>query len=363
MGKLTFEDVKSHIDYKISNKIDGFTFPLLPHYNKIVGNIEAGQVTVVTGLPSSGTTSFIDQNYIMSVLLQWYNTPVDDRIPLKIFYYSIGTFELKKLQGLLCNYIKLVNGLHVDIPTLNSQAGSLYQLGTDKKLLLAIDEASHFFNEVIDEGVLVLQEARVNPTDIYNEVSDYVNTLGNKTSDGFTYDDEYEHALTLVVVDDTDKLALDMDGYGVVRGEALHEKFRSFIRELHATYAVSFVLSVPSKVGYVRSMKDTEPHIKHIGNYASIADKAVSIYNPILEKNAKFYNADESLYVTAKGNTLLRTWHVIRNSDGIESIYNRMFFLPGTSFMVEYDKFELITDIDEVLEALSEKTVFYVKED
>ena len=364
MGKLNYEDVKSFIEYNKNLKVEGFSFPMLPRLNSVIGNIEQGQTHVITGMPSTGVSSFIDQNYVMSVLLQWYNTPTDERIPLKILYYTMSTPELKKLQLLLCSYLKLVKNLHVDVPTLNNQAGRLYDISKDKILLDAIDDASLFFNEIIDEGILVIQDKLVTPTEIYNDVVDYSDVLGAVDSTGsFVFNDGYEHAITLVIVDSVEQLLPDMEGYGTVYGDALDEKFKKIITEMKAMFNTTAVIAVPSKIGYVRSVKDTEPHLKHLGIYSKVADKGISIYNPIAEKNAKYYNADDSIYVTAKGNTLLRTWHVIRNVDGIDATWDRMFFLPGTSFLVEYDKNETITDINEVLDALSEESDFYIKDE
>ena len=363
MGKLSFEDVKSFIEYNSKTSIEGFSFPILPRLNTIIGNIQQNQVHAITGMPSSGISSFIDQNYIISVLLQWYNNPVNERIPLKIFYYTMATPELKKIQLLLCNYLKLVNNLHVDVPTLNNQAGRLYDISKDKVLQDAIDDASHFFNEIIDDNVLVIQDKVVTPTEIYNDVLSYMNEIGARdATNEFVFNDGFEHAITMVIVDSVDQLAPDIEGYGTVYGDALDEKFKKIINELKSLYNITAVLAVPSKIGYVRSVKDTEPHLKHLGAYSKV-DKGISIYNPIAEKNAKYYNADESMYVTAKGNTLLRTWHVIRNVDGVDATYDRMFFLPGTSYLMEYDKTETITGIEEVLDALSEESVFYSKED
>ena len=87
--------------------------------------------------------------------------------------------ELKRLQLLLCNYIKLVNNLKTDIPTLNNQAGKLYNLDEDDVLKDAIENASEFFNEVIDSEILVIKGGQYKPTDIYNDVMNYVNTLGS----------------------------------------------------------------------------------------------------------------------------------------------------------------------------------------
>ena len=109
MGKYTFTDIKSYIEYSKTGNKSGYSFPLLPRFNSVIGNIQQKQTHVISGMASSGVSSFIDQNYVMGVLLQWYAVIPEERPPLKIFYYSMGTSELKKLQLLLCNYLKLVH--------------------------------------------------------------------------------------------------------------------------------------------------------------------------------------------------------------------------------------------------------------
>lgn len=360
MGSLNFKDVKNYIEYGKTASGAGFKFPLLPKYNKTIGNLQRGQAHVISGMASAGVTSFIDQNYVISILLQWYNTAEDERIPLKIYYYSMATSELKKLQSLLCNYLKLVHNLHIDIPTLNSQIGKLYDIEADSTISDAIDEASIFFNEILDNEVLVLKDKLHSPTEIYNEVIDFLEPHGSKTSKNvFEYNDSMADLFTILVVDTVDDFSSDVDGFGTITGDAVEEKFKKQIYELKSTYNVAAVLSVPSKVGYVRTAKDTEPHRRHLGSYIRLADKAVCIYNSIAEKNVKFYNADEDLYTTQKGNVLLRTWHVVRNNDGIDAAYERMLFLPGTSFMIEHDKTEYLDDVSEIINLLDTKSVFF----
>jgi hypothetical protein len=253
-----------------------------------------------------------------------------------------------------------VYNLHVDIPTLNSQIGKLYDLEEDSSIEDAIENASAFFDEVLDNEILVIRDKLRSPTEITNEVINYVETLGTRTSKQvFEYDEEYDNSLTYLVVDSVEDFSNDVDGFGTISGEALDDKFKTQLHELKSIYSVSAVLSVPSKVGYVRTAKDTEPHRRHLGNYIKAADKGICIYNSIAEKNVKFYDAEEAIYTTGKGNVLLRTWHVIRNSDGIDSAYDRMFFLPGTSFMIEHDKTEPIDDVSEILTILDAKTPFF----
>lgn len=358
--KLNFNDIQNVIDYNQSNSSNkGYKFPLLPKLNDTIGNIQQGQVHVVSGLPSSGVTSFIDQNYVMSVLLQWYNTKPEERQNLKIFYYSMKDDELKRLQLLLCNYLKLVDNLKTDIATLNNQAGQLYSLKDDKHLPKAIKNSSSFFNEILDNEILVIKDGEYKPTDIYNDMIDYVGTIGKKSIDGdFVYNEDHEDQITLVIVDSVDHFLPDNEGFGVIKGNDLDEKFQRHVRSLKKIYKLSFVLAVPSIPGYIRSPKDTEPHYRQLGNYGSLADKGVCIYNPVNEKNMRLYNGDETLYISPKGSVLMRTWHVVRNTEGIESVYDRMLFLPGTSYMIEHPYREKVEDLDDILDVLLKKTCF-----
>lgn len=356
----TFSDIKGLIDFNKNKEQSGYTMPMTPNLNKVVGNIDQEQITTISGLPGSGVSSFIDQNYVMSVLLQWYMIDPDERPPLKILYFSMKTSELKKLQLLLCNYIKLVSGLQIDLATLNNQAGKLFNINERVGMEDAINDASTFFDEIHSEGILDIYGGQRKPTDIYNIVSDFMLTKGYLSAEGsYVFDDDNRNLITLVVVDDVTYLLPDSDGYGIVQGNDLDEKFKRYLKELKNSYKITAVLAVPSNVGYVRSVKDTEPHFRHLGTYGSITDKGICIYNAINEKNVKFYDGDESLYVTLKGNNLFRTWHVVRNTDGIESLYDRLLFLPGTSFMIEHSKKIEITSIDEVLDVIRQETCFH----
>ena len=366
MGRLSYEDIKSIIEYNNESEATGFEFPMLERFNKVVGNLDSGQIHVISGLPSAGVTSFIDQNYVMSPLLQWYNTEPDKRQGLKIIYYSMKDSEVKKLQGLLCNYLKLVDNIRTDIPTLNNQAGKLYNLKDDTILQTAIENATPFFDEILDEEVLVIKQGQHKPSTIFNDMVDFMETIGTENSKKeYERDEEHANDLIMLVVDSTDYLLADSDGFGTVTGEGLKEKMQHFMRILKLKYGVTAVLAVPSFIPIVRTPKDTEPHFRHLGSYGKIADKGICIYNPVAEHNNKFY-PDEDLYKTAKGNILLRTWHVIKNVDGIESVYDRMFFLPGTSYLIEHSQIKAgndINDLQDVLDVLSEPSPFSVTND
>jgi hypothetical protein len=361
MGKLSFDDIKSIIDYNNSLSIHGYEFPLMPKLNSIIGNLDSRQIHVISGLSSAGTSSFVDENYVLSTLIQWYEMDLHDRPNLKIFYYSLKDPELKKIQSLLTVYLKLVYKVRTDLPTLNNKKGKLYNLADDELAQSAIEASTPFFDEILDEEVLDIHAGQHKPSSIFNTVASYMDTIGETTSKHeYVRSKGHEEDLIMLIIDDTDYLLNDNDGMGVISGYALHDKLQGYLKTLKFVYGVTPVVIVPSEIPIIRSAKDTEPHFRHLGSYGKIADKGICIYNPVAEHNVKFY-PDESIYKTSKGNILLRTWHVVKNVDGLESIHDRMLFLPGTGYLIEHTinhGDDSIIDMQDVLVVLSEDSPF-----
>jgi len=336
MARLTYSDIKGVIDHNMAKGRRGYDFPLTPRLNNIIGNLDTDQIHIISGMPSAGTTSFMDQQYVMSVLLQWYAIKEEERPNLKIVYYSMAASELKKMQLLLCEYLKLVHNLRVDVPTLNSRKGKLYDISQDAELQDAIEDATPFFNEVIDDEVLTILDGQRTPTDVYNTLVTYMEGIGYyDDSKKFVLDDEHKDELVLVVIDSLDYMIQDSDGYGTISGTALHDKMKRYMRELKDKFHISFAATMTAPSVLIRKPSDGEPNYRQLGQYGPIADRGIMLYNPIVENNRKFFD-DADVYVSSKGNILLRTWHVVRNTDGMETVDDRLLFLPGTGYLVEY---------------------------
>jgi hypothetical protein len=359
--KHSFSDVIGKIQYHLQNKEQGYGFPLAPNLNKKIGNILPGTYTVVSGLPSSGTTSFVDQNYVMNVLLQWYFS--HDRKPLKIFYFSMVDNELKKLQSLLCNYMRVMHNINIDIPTLNSQPGRLFDIEKEDRVLHALDDAQTFFDEVINEGILEIIDEPQSPSVIYNTVTDFMSGIGiDKPGKAYELNDDNTNITVLVIVDKTEHLAPEVDEYSTSYGNDLNVKFDHNMKRLVTRYGVSPVLIVPANVGLVRSPKDTEPHYKQLGIYGKNCDRGIMLYNPIAENNINRYfsAADEVENYVSNGKNTLRFWSLVRNTIGIDSTRERLLFLPGTGFMVEHPMIERINSFDDVYDVIVDMITPYV---
>ncbi len=359
----TYSDLVGKIGYYAKHKEQGYSLPLAPELNKKIGNIIPGQYTVISGLQSSGTTSFVDVNYVMNPLLQWYQS--DDRKPLKIFYFSMVDNEFKKLQTLLCSYLRLIENISVDIPTLNSQPGRKFDIDKTPQAMNAINDAKLFFDEVINEGALEIIGGSQSPSEITRTVVDFMNGIGvDKTGEPYELNDSNTDITVLVVVDKTDYLAPEADAFSQTRGNDLDVKFDHDIKRLTERYQVSPVIVVPANPGLIRTPKDTEPHYRQLGVYGKNCHRGIMLYNPIAENNINrfFTSADEAEYFVINGKNLLRYWYIVRNSEGIDSIKNRMLFLPGSTFMIEHDLSIKVDSEDEVSEVVLKTVSPYVQE-
>jgi hypothetical protein len=359
--KLSFGDVIGKIKYHLTNKEQGYNFPLAPNLNEKIGNILPGTYTVVAGLPSSGTTSFVDQQYVMSVLLQWYFS--DQSKPLKVFYFSMVDSELKKLQALLCNYLRVMFNIYVDIPTLNSQPGRLFDIEKEDRVLNALDDAQTFFDCLINDGVLEIIGEPQSPSVIYNTVESYMDGIGvDKQGTPYELNEGFDDITVLAIVDKTDHLAPEIDQYASTYGNDLNVKFDHNMKRLATRYRVSPVIIVPAVTGLIRSPKDTEPHYKQLGVFGKNCDRGIILYNPIAENNINRYfkEAEEVESYMSKGKNTLRFWSVVRNTEGIDSIRERLLFLPGTGFMVEHPLDETISNFDDVYEVVVDSITPFV---
>lgn len=348
----SYDEVISKMQYHLSKRGEGYSMPLTPIYNKTVGNILSGVYTVIGGAPSSGTSSFVDTNYVMNVLLQWYNS--DDRKPLKVFYFTLVDDVFKKMQKFLCSYIKLVDNIRIDVPTLNSQPGKLYDINEREDVLESLNNAKLFFDEIEKEEVFEIVDERRPPSEIFHTVASYLSDIGHdKKGDPYELKDDYANGLVMVVIDSVDALLPEIDGYGRSVRDDLSRRMDAYAYQLADRYKVNVNLIVPTETGYIRQLRDTIPTNNHLGIFGKHCHRGVILYDPVLEGTLKFVmpGDDNEIYVSNGINTL-RMWYVVRNTDGADSMTERLLMLPGTSFIIEHSLSKDLVEFSEVYDVL-----------
>lgn len=338
MMKYSFQDVIAKIEHNLDHVDNGYDFPLTPTLNQTVGNLTSGLYTVVAGLPGAGVTSFVDQNYVLGPLLQWYNDTNVHKRDIKILYFSTITGEIKKIQQLICLFSRLIHGIHVDIPTLNSKPGRLYDLTEEEAVIDSLKIAKVFFDDVLDQQLTVVT-GQLSPTQIHNRILDELDKVDRDNTD------------FMVVVDSSTHLKDDMEKFGTVTGKELDKKMDRYIEELTRKEDIIFTMLVHISPSLLRHTKETEPHYSQLGAYITNCSRGIIIYNPLAEKHPN-YIQDSKKFVNHNGLNTLRTWTVVRNTEGKELVERPLLFLPGTGFMVEIDRITDITEFEDVKELL-----------
>ena len=164
------------------------------------------------------------------------------------------------------------------------------------------------------------------------------------------------------MVDKTDHLAPEVDEFSGTYGNDLNVKFDKNKKKLSSRYKATPTIIVPAQPGLVRTPKDTEPHYKQLGVYGKSCHRGIILYNPIAEKNVnRFLSSPDDLdCFLLNGKNVLRYWSIVRNSDGVDNDRNRILFLPGSSFMVEYEE-NIEANGDDIWKILTETDTSYTE--
>ncbi len=330
---------------------------------KYTNYINRGQTYAIGGKNTSGKTSFMDYTYMINVYKWWkelsYEKYEDDVLegerivhkagdvkydrdgeptiieglqvpPLKMFYFSMKSRPELKWQKWVCLYLKLRYGNIIDISTLTSGVGKLYDL--DQGILDKITEASRFFEE-FEEEVLTFVSGKQTPTSINNRVSDYMDSIGSFNDNVYHLDNDHAGQLTFVYVDTVNELRPEMDGYQAGNPESAKKKLITFADDWKNQYNVTTYMVVPSKVTNSRMVRDGEPSYKELGVFADSVDIGLVLYNPYNENNNGYlgYPVNE---LVVKGKDRIRTITIVRNT-GQTNITTGLIFIGECGYFKE----------------------------
>jgi hypothetical protein len=316
------EHIRTPLDDGLSKPYLGIPIAL-PKLSRVINYVERGQNVTIAGKPTSGKRSLMDFVYFVGAFKWWYDLGFDsegepienpNRPPLKMFYFSMKQTMRQKLQKWFCLYMKLEFDLVIDIPTLNSGIGKLYDI--DDKTRAKLVAGADFINELEENADIV--SGRQTPSQIHNKISRYMNSIGKNEEGRYMLKDAHAGQFTVVCIDDANCLATESDGYGTMNEDALKRTLATYMEEWRDLYNITTVLVAPSKSTYSRNAKDGEPSYKELANFYGCTDVGLVTYNPYNENNNKYLNYPvEDLMI--KGKNRFRTISVVKNSNGLEN--------------------------------------------
>jgi len=333
---------KEHISAPLN---DGLSKPYIgipitmDKLSKVINYIERGQNITIAGKPTSGKRSLMDFMYFVNAFKWWYDKGFDEegepianpnRPPLKMFYFSMKQTLRQKLQKWFCLYMKLEYDIVIDIPTLNSGIGKLYDIDDIVKAKLM---AGQDFIDELEECVEIIT-GRQTPSQIHNRIVRYMNSVGSIEDNAYYYNDDHLGQFTLVFIDDANCLATETDGYGTMNEDALKRTLATYREEWRDIYNVTSAVVAPSKPTYSRNVRDGEPSYKELGNFYGCTDIGLITYNPFNENNNKYNNYPvEELII--RGKNRFRTITVVKNSNGLENQTVGAIFLGECGYFRE----------------------------
>ena len=342
-----FKDlVLNDLEFGLSNTTTGIEYPF-PELSRYANYIRPGEFIAVGGRPMSGKRTFIDFTYVLSVYKQWL--AMENKKPLKIFYFGIKSASLKMtLKRWLCTHLMMKHGMVIDTNTLDPNSlGKMYDLRETafQDNVQYIMDTEEYFDEMLEDTVQFIPGAQT-PAGIFSTVRDYMLTIGeaheNPNKLGMTYelDAEHEGQLTIVIVDDANRLTTDIHNFAPMNKDELQSVFCQYMNQLAKTYTCTPVVGVPSKTSMSRNPKDSEPSYKELGIYASTTTKAFIMYYPFNEGQSTYANKKVSDYNIGETNKL-RSIYLARNETGISNIEMLVIMLEGSGWFTKIPSDEI----------------------
>lgn len=340
MGSMYSEMVLSRINS--AKHRPGIPIKYSDKLHRYINAIHQSTSYVVGGRESGGKRSFTDMFFFISAYMSWCSMPAETRPPLKIIYFNMDKPLHIKMQKWLCVFLSLFYDEFIDINTLNGSNGRLYDLNPD--IMEKIRQAQGFFDYMFDSGILKVIDGPKHPTGIYVQTVETLRECGYlekekyKRSE-FIYNEGLENQITLVIIDNVEKLNGESKNGESISNYQLHEIMVGYLEDLKSIYKVTPVTIVPSfRVPGLSMKKDMVPDFREFQNYYRQADVAINLFNPsaYLGNGTEWYGYNIPDFVTPPDNVnRFRTAHIIRNTMGVDNITIPYVFYPENGRMMD----------------------------
>lgn len=334
------------LDYIDNKEKNNLRFPLRKTGN-VFNNYTRGDFIIVGGRKTSGKSSFILHNYVISPLIQKLGakkagTPFD----VKVIYLNTRKNIKSTIERMIVNYSSQKNGGNkVGVPSLYGFEGNHLKL-TGPKAKDIISKTMSTFDSLSEKGILSAVSARKSMYEIDNLIRDSMEeygTLDEETGE-FTYDEEHAGLIPIIAIDDITGIFTDT-GSNNIRNENSHQ-LAIKLKNLAKIYNMIVVLAVPSANTYIKATGHMSS-LEEIAPYHIYADRVVILHNPIETGDKHMLGYETEDFINPKsGVCYLRTAFIAANYMGPSGIYIGYFIYPENGYMLELPTSEKIDEIE-----------------
>lgn len=337
------DPILEYIDDKEKNNL---RFPLRKTGN-VFNNYTRGDFIIVGGRKTSGKSSFILHNYVISPLIQKLGaaksgTPFD----VKVIYLNTRKNIKSTIERMIVNYSSQKNGGNkIGVPSLYGFEGNHAKL-TGAKAKSIISSTMSTFDSLSEKGILSAVSARKSMYEIDNLIRASMEEYGDldEETGEFTYHDEHAKLIPIIAVDDITGIFTDT-GSNNIRNENSHQ-LAIKLKSLAKVYNMIVVLAVPSSNTYIKATGHMSS-LEEVSPYHIYADRVIILHNPIETGDKHMLGYETEDFVNPRtGICYLRTAFVAANYMGPSGLYIGYFIYPENGHIVELPTSEKIDEIE-----------------
>lgn len=302
-------------------------------FNDYLYNTQRGTYYAIGGMPGSGKSALVDDNFILSPYLHY--KALGAPMKIKWFYFSMEISKMAKRAKWTANKLFADYGLSVDSAFILSKGKNRISEEVYQRVV-AVDQ---FMDELFDHIVFVQDPE--NPTGIYNKIMKYAEANGKMHTEpyrnpdgssgiirtGYTPNDPDE---TVEVITDHVALMKKERGFDTKQNIDKFSEYMITARNLlnYIPIAVSQFnkgLSSVERLKLAHSGKmDLAPILedfKDTGNLGQDCNVALGVFNPV-----KYDLQEYADYDLTQMPSSFRSVHLMKNRDGMEYVVKAMHF-------------------------------------
>lgn len=336
----------SILDFIDDNEKNNLRFPL-KKTGSVLNNYTRGDFIVVGGRKTSGKSSFILHNYVISPLIQKINakkneTPFD----VKVIYLNTRKNVKSTIERMIVNYNSQKNsGTKIGVPSLYGYEGNHIKLSGQKAKSI-ISTSMSIFAGLSEKGILSTVSTRKSIYEIDNLIRASMEEYGELDDDTgeFNYKDEYSKLIPIVAIDDISGIFTDA-GSNNIRNENAHQ-LAIKLKSLAKVYNMIIVLAVPSSSTYIKATGHISS-LEEVNPYHIYADRVIIMHNPVETSEKTMMGYETSDFVNQRtGICYLRLAFVAANYMGPSGVYYGYFLFPENGYMMELPSSDKIDELE-----------------
>lgn len=318
----------------------------------VLNNYTRGDFIVVGGRKTSGKSSFILHNYVISPLIQKINAKKQEKpFDVKVIYLSTRRNIKTTIERMVVNHnSQKQKGLKLGVPTLYGFEGNHKTISSTKAKSI-ITSSLTTFDHLSEMGILSVVCARKSMYEIDNIIRASMEEYGDldEETGEFVYKEEHSKLIPIISIDDITGIFTDAGGNNV-RNENSHQ-LAIKLKSLAKVYNMIIVLAVPSTNTYIKAAGHM-CSLEEVAPYHIYADRVIIMHNPIETDEKHMLGYDTADFVNQRtGICYLRTAFIAANYMGPSGLYFGYFMYPENGYMVELptsdrtEEVEVFTDI------------------